>query len=354
MLYGDSLKRILRRKETCTRRIGFIFPKENVYTSSQDGGKPGKREQMHGSLPYTPSSWIGHFGPGIIMIIWGLHWMQGTFRNYFSSQRNKGQDYQARTTYNLWRFPAVSESMCKTFLPMIAMSIELYFAHRGGWRTLVCPAGTKREGRFYGPHMGNWQHAAMYPPVILSGLVDLVGMEVELPRGTQQVFLFLAFLCESLLMGLHKKHTPLDIAVHSVLFYTMMATAVMVLLEAIHPRSFLLSCGRVVTMLVQGGWFVMAAHILFEGVPAWIEDGGEDMAPAMMAPVYFVAIIVVSLFLVFLAYLAFHTYYKYMDSSIACYERAGLLDEDRIDGRPTPHAVPMATLSGNSGTSCHV
>ena len=84
----------------------------------------------------------------------------------------------------------------------------------------------------------------------------------------------MAFLCESLLMGLHKKHTPLDIAVHSVLFYTMLATAVLILLEAIRPRSFLLSCGRVAAVFTQGAWFLAAAGIMFTG--AWGSAFGCD------------------------------------------------------------------------------
>lgn len=75
----------------------------------------------------------------------------------------------------------------------------------------------------------------------------------------------MAFVCESLLMGLHKKHTPLDIEVHAVLFYTMAATAVFVMLEAVYPRSFLVSCGRAGGALLQAGWFMVAASIMFEG-----------------------------------------------------------------------------------------
>ena len=36
-------------------------------------------------------------------------------------------------------------------------------------RTMICPAGTARQGHFYGPHLGNWHHAAMYPAFILAG-----------------------------------------------------------------------------------------------------------------------------------------------------------------------------------------
>ncbi|KXZ43715.1 hypothetical protein GPECTOR_82g249 [Gonium pectorale] len=299
-------------------------------------------------------SWIGHVLPGVVFILWGLHWMQGIYRNYFNSRRLKGQEYRAQTTHSLWKLPPCSESVCKAFLPCLAISIELFFAHRGGWRTLICPAGTPRAGHVYGPHIGNWQHAAMYPAFILAGIVDLVGMEVELPPGTQQVFLFLAFLCESLLMGLHKKHTPLDIAVHSVLFYTMLATAVFILLEAIHPRNFMLSCGRVAATLLQGTWFFAAAHIMFTHRPAWDEMGGEDMSPAMMVPVVFVGLILLVLVVMFPAYLATHAWYLVMDGYSLPYERANLLDEERSEGgRGAAAAVPMTTVSP-SGTSCQV
>ncbi|GLC44826.1 hypothetical protein PLESTB_001209800 [Pleodorina starrii] len=307
-------------------------------------------------------SWIGHIAPGVVMMVWGLHWLQGAFRNYFNSLRHKGQEFHAQTTYTLWRFPATSEGVCKAFLPMVAVSVELYFAHRGGWRTMICPAGTTREGHFYGPHFGNWQHAAMYPAFILAGFVDLLGHEVELPPGTQQAFLFLAFFCEALLMGLHKKHTPLDIAVHSVLFYAMSATAVMILAEAIRPRNFLLACGRATAMFVQGGWFVMAAHIMFSGDKAWDENINgtpTDMAPSMMVPIFFVLVILLSVAFTLLAFLAFHLYYKILDARGAVYERTGLLDEDRIEcgrtsGVTVPGPVPLTPLGAGAGTSCQV
>ena len=42
---------------------------------------------------------------------------------------------------------------------------------------------------------------------------------------TLQVYLALSFVVEAMLMGLHKKHTPLDRVTHECLFYSMLATA---------------------------------------------------------------------------------------------------------------------------------
>ncbi|KAG2430166.1 hypothetical protein HXX76_010265 [Chlamydomonas incerta] len=294
-------------------------------------------------------SWIGHFMPGVVFLLWGAHWMQGIYRKYFDSRRPKGPEYRAQTVHGLARVPAYVESWCKAFLPMIAISLELYFAHKGGWRTMVCPAGTPRAGHFYGPHMGNWQHASMYPPFILAGLVDLVGYEVELPYGTQQVFLFMAFVCETLLMALHKKHTPLDTAVHSVLMYTMAVTALFVLLELAQPRNFLISCGRVFGTLLQSAWFFAATHIMFDHAPFWDEEEGEDMGPAMFVPVVFVALIVAVLAAMMLVFLGFNTYYKIRDAQGAAYERAGLLEDDPRHAHSHTHSHSHAHCGAGAG-----
>lgn len=66
-------------------------------------------------------------------------------------------------------------------------------------------------------------------------------------------------------MGLHKKHLPLDTAVHGILFGVMLANAAFILAELVCPPHFLLSCGRVASTLVQAGWFFMATHMIFDG-----------------------------------------------------------------------------------------
>lgn len=307
-------------------------------------------------------SWIGHFFPGLVFLIWGLHWLQGTYRVYFASLRAKGGEYRAQTTYSLWRFPAYAESVCKAVFPVLAISLELYFAHRGGYRMLVCPADTERAGHFDGRHLGNWQHAAMYPGFAMAGIVDLVGYSVELPPGTQQAFLSLAFVCEALLMGLHKKHLPLDVMVHSLLVYAMLANAAAVLVEGVYPRNFLVSCARVGTTLLQCGWFWAATRMMFENRAAWNDMEGADMAPVMMAPVFFVGLIVCIICGMLAAYLAFHFYYQVADARAAaaataaspadcCAERTGLLDEERgAAAHHHSHAkqLPLSTLASSS------
>lgn len=65
--------------------------------------------------------------------------------------------------------------------------------------------------------INNWQHAAMYQSVLMSGLVDLLDLRLDLPEGCRAAFLGLAFLNQGLLMGLHAKHEPLDALCHKLL-----------------------------------------------------------------------------------------------------------------------------------------
>jgi hypothetical protein len=83
-------------------------------------------------------------------------------------------------------------------------------------------------------------------------------------------------------MALHKKHTALDTMVHELLTYAMLSNAAAVLLEAIFPRNFLISCARIGTTYIQCGWFWAATRMMFEGVrsAARAAAGAWSHAPA--------------------------------------------------------------------------
>jgi hypothetical protein len=51
----------------------------------------------------------------------------------------------------------------------------------------VCRTLYDDDGRFEVGHMNNWQHAMMFAAFMLSGCVDLIGLRLELPSGTEQV-----------------------------------------------------------------------------------------------------------------------------------------------------------------------
>lgn len=74
----------------------------------------------------------------------------------------------------------LAEKPRRRFLPPVPISTA--------WcRYLYCPEGTKYAGRFALSHLNNWQHAASYPAIVMSGLVDMAARFVPLPAGTCQV-----------------------------------------------------------------------------------------------------------------------------------------------------------------------
>lgn len=281
--------------------------------------------------PGGGGSWIGHVFPGTVFVIWGLHWMLSIYRTYL----NRPDSYRAKTWHKLilldkdWPI----EALAKFFFPPIAMLAELYLAHQGGWRYLICPDSTQRAGHLFSNHLNNWQHAAMYPAFIVSGAVDLIALKVDMPEGVQQAYLGLAFFVESLLMGLHKKHEPLDEVVHVLLFYAMLMTCVFVILEIPYPDNVLVSSGRCASILLQGTWFIVVANMMFTGKTMWNTSEG-DMAPAMYAPVQFamcIVFIVCAMLTVYVAMLLLHKYCKHgrLPEKCASHESKGLLDSEK-------------------------
>jgi hypothetical protein len=54
----------------------------------------------------------------------------------------------------------------------------------GVCRSLRCPSSTAKSGELDVAHMNSWSHATNYPPIMLSGLVDLIHTHWEpLPEG---------------------------------------------------------------------------------------------------------------------------------------------------------------------------
>lgn len=80
-----------------------------------------------------------------------------------------------------------------------------------------------------------------------------------------QAFLALAFLNEALLMGLHQKHDPMDVLLHSLLTSSMLACALCTAAEAAWRSTPLLTAGRIAGLYLQGWWFLTVARTMYEG-----------------------------------------------------------------------------------------
>ncbi|KAG1661571.1 hypothetical protein FOA52_009571 [Chlamydomonas sp. UWO 241] len=237
---------------------------------------------------FDGGSWIGHVWPATIFLLWGLHWLQGLVVQYYRGAQ-RGELYVARSYYQLWIIPEMLESWLKFLLPWFCMLLELYLGHTPPtFKTMTCPSGTLLAGHLYGGHMGNWQHAFMYPGFIASGFADLFSHRVTaVPKGVTHLFLFVGFFCEALLFGLHKKHTPMDVMVHALLTYAISSCAFFSALEAWNPHSVLMSAGRVASMLMQSMWFYASAHVMYEQHAAWDTLRATDLAPVIYLPFLF-------------------------------------------------------------------
>lgn len=80
-----------------------------------------------------------------------------------------------------------------------------------------------------------------------------------------QGFLTVAFLVETLLMGMHSKPNPLDNLVHVLLTGVMVACVVVCAAEIAAPNSLLLALLRAIVVFFQGTWFWHVGAIMFRG-----------------------------------------------------------------------------------------
>lgn len=241
---------------------------------------------------WSGGNWLGHIFPAIIFITWASHWTLGFVRHYFECLA-KNQPYHSKTTFRFLWFPErwPLEALVKFFLPMLNILLELWLAHADGFKYLICAKDTPRAGHMWGEHIGSWAHASMYPGFIVSGFVDLLALRIDLPSGTQQVFLSLGFMCEALLMSLHKKHNPMDIVVHAQLSYGMVACSLFAALEAGWPESPLLTAGRIASTYLQASWFIGLAHVMYEVHVPWNTESERNLAPVLYAPIMYIQII---------------------------------------------------------------
>lgn len=64
---------------------------------------------------------------------------------------------------------ACQEMCIDGHMPFISLPPAFIGASRILRRNVICSPGTVRAGHILGEHMGNWQHAYMYPGFIVSG-----------------------------------------------------------------------------------------------------------------------------------------------------------------------------------------
>uniref|UniRef100_A0A383W5U1 Transmembrane protein 45B n=1 Tax=Tetradesmus obliquus TaxID=3088 RepID=A0A383W5U1_TETOB len=265
-------------------------------------------------LQHPPhGSYEGHVVPGVMFIIWSTYWIwsvldihlrtraaglhtylplhtnsttsssstkqSGSRTSSSHCSSGRGEPFRSRAWYPWPYWPAKPmEPIIKVLFCLLGVFIELYVGFRG-WRPLY-----KADGHFAEFHANNWQHALMYSSFAVSGVIDLIGYFTPLPPGTEQGFLSLSFLVETLLMGMHAKPNELDQLVHTLLTWIMVACIVISAAEIAAPQSLLLALLRGMLVFFQGTWFWHVGAIMFKDSMAWDMN---DMGGVMFVPVVF-------------------------------------------------------------------
>lgn len=227
---------------------------------------------------------IGHVLPGCLFVLWGSWWAYNACLRCACSGPNRAM-FRSSSWYKMPGRWSLVEPVLKIVLPLVALSMELYFDHMSeGFQYMYCPKGTKHEGEFAGDNLNNWQHAASYPAVIVSGIVDLLSLVVEFPNGLTHAFTSLVFGIMSFLMLLHEKHEALDKAVHWLLAVAMGLAFLFIVLEMKAKNSAVVSMGKGVSTIFVGAWLIQIGRYMYTDMPEWTKSKGLG---AMMAPVFF-------------------------------------------------------------------
>lgn len=253
-------------------------------------------DHMHGMMGldcmgrpvgHGAGTYVGHVLPGILFVVWGGWWTCNACLRAAVSHSG------GFTSLSWYKMPVkgmgLGEPVLKIVLPLIALSMELYFDHLDeGFQYLHCPKGTPREGEFAGDNINNWQHASSYPAVIASGIVDLMSCIVEFPRGLTHAFSALVFGIMAFLMAVHEKHEALDKMVHWLLSISMCLAFVFIVMEIKARHSPIVSMGKGVCTTFVGAWLIHIGRAMYLDIPSWSRS--KDIAAAL-APVYFCMIL---------------------------------------------------------------
>lgn len=203
-------------------------------------------------------TFLGHALPGLIFFLLGGWWMLQIFRRVFSKRSDTLAFSTTGRTTNACTFKGAPfypvDICCRT-----QVQLDCIFG------SLVCLFGAVAHCTVSGA--ANLQHATMYAFFLLPCVASLLLPRVRIvtaPDRLVYVLLAIAYMAEGLLFKFHlHDRTELDVLIHTLLIYTIFATAGTVLLEMVYPQSILLSLVRAGLTILQGTWFFQVAFTLY-------------------------------------------------------------------------------------------
>ena len=256
------------------------------------------------NVSFVMGSFAGHAVPGAFFILYGTAWIlnflcyhfktsksalkvsgEGRFKrekvpssSFFEFKRDHDLSKKSWVPITATRFPV--EPLLKILVPILGVIVEAFFDYRmrDGHKHLVVSAYSVTDGDGKLNDMGKLHHITMYSSFVLSGVMDLVTLCIRLPRQTSMLFLMLSFVVEFVLFYFHTAgRNELNIAIHSLLTYSILACIVFSLLRVFNAVNVVINLGLGSSILLQGTWFIQAGYFLFVGfLDEKNPDGSSD------------------------------------------------------------------------------
>ena len=222
-------------------------------------------------------TFAGHAIPGSFFIAFSLWWTVQIFRRYYASLIKNGPKYRSSVTFQCSCLPGKLkyweiEGFVKIFFCTVGITGEIITAF-------------DKEGHF--AYIGNGQHATMFSFFAFSGMVDiLVNQNVPLPKGIEYLVSIAAFAAEAILFKFHiDGRGGLDVLLHTLLLYTVIAAILAGIAELKYRESVLVALCRTFFVFVQGTWFWQVGWILYPpsaGAEPWKDDDHREKLLATM------------------------------------------------------------------------
>lgn len=224
-------------------------------------------------------SFLGHALPGTFFIFFAFWWMINMYWRYFNTRRRNTQ-FSSSATFSCscccgklkdWPTEAYLKIFCILIGCIVEISAALFGHDENGYEN-------------------NAQHATMFFMFGLTGVVDiLLHYKAPIPPETDYVSIAIAVASEGLLFKFHLHgRKDLDVLVHTLLVYALVASTASVLIEMKYRHNIMAALSRPYFTLAQGTWFWQAGWILYPPFPWSFQWDQEDHGQIMIATTIFI------------------------------------------------------------------
>lgn len=221
----------------------------------------------------------GHLVPGIAFFTMAVWWSFVTTLRYIMSKKYAKIEYKSTVTMPMVISPwailrkAPTESFIRIIVLIIAFAAE---AQTGFYykTKIIVDQQPSLAAAFNSTVMHtqwaidnrNIQHMTMYSVFLLGSLLECLMHYgwLDLPERLDAAWLSVSFISEAFLFAFHLHgKTELEVYVHVLLIYAILACALFAILELYDNKQVLFTYGRVAFTLLQATWFCQIGFVLF-------------------------------------------------------------------------------------------